>query len=357
MKKLALFSILCLLTFQSMGQTIFLINPSFEDLPRPGKAPKDWNDCGFPGETPPDIQPDPTFSVTTKPYDGGSYLGMVVRDNETWESVSQQLESPLVKDQCYAFSIMMARSETYISVSRTSDEIANYSTPVVLKIWGGNDHCEKGELLAFSEVVSSYKWKEYPFVFHPLKDWTHLLLEAFYEASGKWIYNGNLLLDKASGLTRVDCAEINLDSLTFMLSKNINPVPPQESKVKASVLAPDINFDTNKFYKPNSVGEMEELLIENVPLIQFGGDATLIYQNIFLAQTAIAINTFSDMLFIIAVQNDDLQYKTRLLREAFQKHGITNNLLIIRAVNEADAERDWLVNGEGNGLMIRYVDK
>lgn len=39
---------------------IHLNNPSFEDVPRPGQAPKGWYDCGdinFPLETPPDVHP------------------------------------------------------------------------------------------------------------------------------------------------------------------------------------------------------------------------------------------------------------------------------------------------------------
>ena len=93
----------------AQGEPIHLTNPSFEDIPRYSRPPVGWFDCaknfGFKGETPPDTQPSGAFSVSKAPYDGSTYLGMVVRDNDTWESVSQRLSKPMQKGQCYEFSI------------------------------------------------------------------------------------------------------------------------------------------------------------------------------------------------------------------------------------------------------------
>ena len=72
---------------QESSEIIQLINPSFEDMPRHSKAPRAWSDCGFKGESAPDIQPSGIFSVTKPAADGNTYLGLVVRDNDTWESV------------------------------------------------------------------------------------------------------------------------------------------------------------------------------------------------------------------------------------------------------------------------------
>jgi len=77
------------------AQIIPLNNPSFEDTPSIGITPKCWLDCGMPGETPPDIQPN-QFRVDKSPQHGNTYLGMVTRDSDTWEAVGQMLETPLV---------------------------------------------------------------------------------------------------------------------------------------------------------------------------------------------------------------------------------------------------------------------
>ncbi|MEO6130368.1 MAG: hypothetical protein ABIQ02_00875, partial [Saprospiraceae bacterium] len=93
-------SLACALIAQ---EAVMLENPSFEDIPRAGgqsTAPiKGWHDCGltkFHGETPPDIHPVPTsaWEVSKPAYDGNTYLGMVVRYNDTYESLSQALSSP-----------------------------------------------------------------------------------------------------------------------------------------------------------------------------------------------------------------------------------------------------------------------
>ena len=46
-------------------------------------------------ETPPDIHPGNYWSNTTPPSHGNTYLGMVVRDNETYEGIAQRLNGTL----------------------------------------------------------------------------------------------------------------------------------------------------------------------------------------------------------------------------------------------------------------------
>ncbi|MEZ4994265.1 MAG: OmpA family protein, partial [Saprospiraceae bacterium] len=202
------FCVLALVGIQHTMQgqdTIYLTNPSFEDYPRPGKPPTGWYDCGFPGETPPDVQPDATFSVSKAASHGDSYMGMVVRDNDTWESVSQRLSRPLQKGKCYSFSMDLARSELYISVSRVSEETANYATPAKLRIYGGFGYCDKQYLLAESKLIINHRWLRYNFRFEPLADYTYLILEVFYQTPTLFPYNGNVLLDNASPVTEIPC--------------------------------------------------------------------------------------------------------------------------------------------------------
>ena len=192
----------------AQGEPITLSNPSFEDFARASNPPINWYNCGFPGESPPDVQPDPTFNVTKEAADGDTYLGMVVRDNDTWESVSQRLSRPMEKGKCYEFSIQLSRSLTYMSVSRISDQQANYATPAKLRIYGGFGHCDKQYMLGETKLIINTNWKEYNFKFEPMGNYSYIVLEAFYDTPTLVPYNGNILLDKASTIKPVPCDEV-----------------------------------------------------------------------------------------------------------------------------------------------------
>lgn len=196
-----------LATFLLSGQVITMLNPGFEDLPRHSHVPQFWTNCGPPGESPPDIQPELTFQVSLPAYEGNTYLGLVTRDNDTWEGVGTTLSQPLEKGKCYAFSISLARSLSYYSVSREKNIPANFIAPTRLRIWGGNDLCERGELLATSSVVDRGLWVVCTFILSPLEEsYSNIVLEVFYEENILFPTNGNLLLDDASALVFLpDC--------------------------------------------------------------------------------------------------------------------------------------------------------
>jgi hypothetical protein len=182
---------------------IYLVNPSFEDThPMHSKTPWGWHNCGFPEESPPDIQPG-SFSVTKEAKDGKTYVGLVVRDNDTWEAVAQRVSSPLEKGKQYSFSVFLARAELYLSISNRTNEQANYSTPAILRIWGGNTFCERGELLAQSKLVEHTDWEAHKFEVKPRKsNWDYILLEAFYKTPVLEPYNGNILIDNCSEIVK-----------------------------------------------------------------------------------------------------------------------------------------------------------
>ena len=95
MKNLKTFLLLTLLpAFALAQQAIVLDNPSFEGKPGSSRVPEGWSSCGPAGETDPDIQPG-FFGCTLKAAEGSSFVGMVTRDNYTWESLSQKLPAPL----------------------------------------------------------------------------------------------------------------------------------------------------------------------------------------------------------------------------------------------------------------------
>lgn len=194
-------------TIQTTAQTIRLDNPSFEDEPASNTTPKGWFDCGKPGETPPDTQPHSTFKVSKKAQQGNTYLGMVARDTDTWEAVAQLLEMPLSADECYDFSIHLARSESYLSHRKTDAVQIQFTQPIRLRIWGGNNYCDKSELLAETDIIEHTNWKKYKFKLKPLRECNFIMLEAFYMTPTLVAYNGNILMDNCSSITLAVCKD------------------------------------------------------------------------------------------------------------------------------------------------------
>jgi outer membrane protein OmpA-like peptidoglycan-associated protein len=214
-----LFLLLSILLFSGAicaqyDDVIELRNPSFEGIPHKGVPTADnigikgWYDCGelqFRNESPADLHPIRAWEVELGPSEGNTYLGLVVRDNDSWESVSQRLPAPLELGKCYSFSIDMSRSPYYVSHSRITKRVENYTEPAVLRIWGGNGVCGHQELLAESDVVNNNEWKSFEFEIQPARDLNYVTLEAFYEVPILFPYNGHILVDNASAFKQIPC--------------------------------------------------------------------------------------------------------------------------------------------------------
>ena len=199
-----------------LRKEIFLKNPSFEDNPHAGTHRNHrivgWQDCGaslFPRETPPDIHPVDFWEVTMGPSHGDSYLGMVVRNNESWESVSQRLTSDIEADKCYVFRVDLARSSRYVSGTRTNQSDQNFIEPAVLRVWGSSGYCgsTNRELLAETPPIKNHQWDSYQLKFSPRKNYRFIVLEAFYVTPTPFAYNGHILLDNAQSILEVGCDE------------------------------------------------------------------------------------------------------------------------------------------------------
>jgi outer membrane protein OmpA-like peptidoglycan-associated protein len=182
-------------------QVIKLENPSFEDTPQAGRAPKGWNDCGFPDETPPDVQPNAQFQVSKVAQHGKTYLGLVVRDNGTWEYLTQSLSSPLLQGQLYKFSLNLCKSTLYVSKSKKTGKLANYTEkPVIVRVWGGDAPCARTMLLAETDPVENEDWQLYKFQFQPQATYHYITIAAFHKLPTILPYNGNVLIDNASDI-------------------------------------------------------------------------------------------------------------------------------------------------------------
>jgi outer membrane protein OmpA-like peptidoglycan-associated protein len=213
---LFLFFFLQLLT----AQDVKIINGGFEGRPHYGRNDlpariEGWFDCGrieFPAESPPDIHQgvnrDTAFWENETPsVQGKTYLGMVVRESETYESLSQRLAMPLTEGRCYSFSVYLSRSATYLSRVANSSGEKNFTNPVVFRLWGGNGLCGEEELLLASPPIDHSEWKKYNFKVEPSSTYRYIRIEAFYKTPVLFPYNGHILVDGASDFELIDCEE------------------------------------------------------------------------------------------------------------------------------------------------------
>ncbi len=215
-------------TYAQKPEIIKLDNPSFEDYPGMAHPPQGWFDCGFPGESPTDVQPG-SFQVMKSAQNGKTYVGLVTRDVNTWESVGQKLKSPIIKGTNYRFSIFVCRSELYMSQSQLTRREVNYITPTVLRIWGGSSPCGKDELLGETAEIVNASWEKKDFTFKPKLQHDYISFEIFYKTPTLFPYNGNLMIDNASDIVP---------------EKKQEPVVAQV-KPKPKPIAPKSRPDTN----------------------------------------------------------------------------------------------------------------
>lgn len=227
---LFMLGMILVVTTTTAQEKIELRNPSFEDFTRHSYAPKGWYDCGFENESPPDVHPAMSggeFKVTQASQHQSTYLGMVVRDNETWESIGQRLRMPLKKGKCYEFSIYVSRSILYQSQSRLTEEVANYATPCRLRIWAGNSYCNKAFLLGETKEIINTRWLKRSFRFEPDADYYYIQFEAYYKTPILAPYNGNILLDNASSITMIPCDEDEvIEDEPTIADADVTPEPP-----------------------------------------------------------------------------------------------------------------------------------
>ena len=176
---------------QYLPAQIELLNASFEGEHQDATVPVSWHGCER--GTTPDILPG-VWGVYTEPSEGESYVGLITREDGSWEGLGQRLPTPLEKKICYSFSIDLAHSKTY----------SGYNKAVKLRIWGGKSKCDKSQLLLETDFVSHTDWKKYTLKFYPESKIKYLIFEAFYpyeqseETDKPTFFKGNVLLDNIS---------------------------------------------------------------------------------------------------------------------------------------------------------------
>jgi outer membrane protein OmpA-like peptidoglycan-associated protein len=259
--KLSLLSALFALPIMLLAQKdipILLTNPSFEDIPRSSSTPSGWFDCGQMKDSPPDVQPG-FWEVSTPPKHGSSYLGLVVRDNETWEAVGQRLSRPMEANQCYELSMDLSKAPKYLSKSPLSADVVDFATPVIVRIYGGNGYCDKGELLAKSTIINHSRWVGYNFRLSPTKsNYSFILIEAYFKTPVLFPYNGHVLIDNLTSIKPVVCGPDKMPD-------------KKETPVVAGVTPPKKN--TGNPPKSSTTTNSTNSKIEETPMVAIGKNA------------------------------------------------------------------------------------
>jgi outer membrane protein OmpA-like peptidoglycan-associated protein len=224
---------------------ITLNNPSFEDYPRSGEVggepPRGWFDCSSAsGKTAPDVQPG-QFGVFKPAKHGSTYLGLVVRQDESWEGVGQKLSQPLAAGKCYEWDLDLCRAEEYKSLVNETGPLVSFGSPVQVRIWGGNSYCERAELLYTTPYVVNTTWKGYTMVLKPKASYNYIVVEAFFKTPNPFPYNGNVLIDNAATIRQIECEEKKQEPIVQAPAKpkKTNP-PPQTTKTTPAPPKPPV---------------------------------------------------------------------------------------------------------------------
>jgi len=340
----SLFFISTIFSSISYGQEyIQLQNPSFEDAPGSGHAPMGWSSCGQSGESPPDIHASVNqtlFGVSHPAYHGDTYLGMVVRDNDTWESISQKLSVPMQGGECYVFNLYLAHSGDYWSVSRITNDDTNYNRPAIVAIWGGYRHCEKVELLAQSSAIENFDWQDYQFFFQPSKTFTHLVIEAYFEGNDGVAYNGNVLIDLASPITLANCQTGE---------KNIKAIDTE------IVIEPKLKPKEQRMEK---ITELEEMIKKAMPFLIFAAKSEdLTSENAakleLIGQSKLDFSRFRLEISVKANPPELAKERIQSLKNILIKKNIPETSYKIYHERVTDNQKDWLDENEFLRIGLR----
>jgi len=189
--KLFHISIQSLVVF-SLNAQISLDNPSLEGTPADATIPSGWF-AASKGTTP-DILPG-FWGVYNEANDGETYVGLIVRPDDSFESIGQRLKAKVEKNNCYKMSLNLAHSDTY----------TGYNDLLGLRIWIGSKKSKREQLIYDSGMIESDEWEIHKFEFQPIKNMQYIILEA-YKKEGKKSYRGNILIDDISTIVSCDKA-------------------------------------------------------------------------------------------------------------------------------------------------------
>jgi hypothetical protein len=146
--------------------------------------------------------------------DGKFYVGLAINEESVAGQISIKLSGELEVNQDYRISFFTAFAEKYrhwYFASVYEKDTYNYkrylhfkNKPVKLKIWASNDGCEEEELVYQSGLINHETWKETSIDFNVRSNYEYLIFEAVFPKGTTKPYNGNVLLDGISDLTKIE---------------------------------------------------------------------------------------------------------------------------------------------------------
>jgi len=163
---------------------IQLNNPSFEDTPSDATTPMGWFECEE--HTTPDIMPG-YWGVYNEASEGETFVGMITRENGTYESIGQRLSKTMKEGICYRFSLDLAHSDSY----------SGYNESLKLRVWIADKKCGEQQLVFESPLIDEIEWQNFKIEFSPEKDAKYIMIEAFFK-EGRFKRKGNILIDNVS---------------------------------------------------------------------------------------------------------------------------------------------------------------
>lgn len=146
----------------------------------------------------PDIQPG-NWEVVKKPFEGRSFIGLIIREDGSKEGVYQELTQPLKGGQCYYMSLALAKDSIY----------AGFNLPIALRISGRKGLHGKIFELGMSPLITHTHWQVYTLEFTPPSDIDHFILQASPGPGIAQPYRGNILLDAISDFGHCIRASLN----------------------------------------------------------------------------------------------------------------------------------------------------
>jgi hypothetical protein len=177
-----------LLAISSLYGQVTIVNGGFEDQPSDATVPKGWLPCEK--NTTPDILPG-FWGEYGDASQGKTYVGLISRDDGSFESIGQKLSAELTQGECYEFRIDLSKGNIY----------AGFSKPLKLKVWLGETICEMEQMVHLSSEIKHASWKTYLVKFTPNKNYKYIRIEAHYK-EGTFSYKGNILLDNMSSIKK-----------------------------------------------------------------------------------------------------------------------------------------------------------
>ncbi|MDX1667294.1 MAG: hypothetical protein R3350_08695, partial [Saprospiraceae bacterium] len=147
--------------------------------------------------------------VFNEPSRGDTYVGLITREDGSWESIGQRVKDPLKPGECYSFTIDVGHSTTY----------AGYASPIRLRIWGGLNKCRKDQLLLETDPVESEEWETLEVQFWTKQYVNYLIFEAFFGGEPHRT-RGNILIDNIGPIKK--CVRASLDTPAPDLSSKMD---------------------------------------------------------------------------------------------------------------------------------------